>query len=147
MDAWIILGVAGALALITSVRLAEIAQTFRKQWTIGCRFGKKHAVGLTCTALILIGVCLPSSFIAMRMRAEAAATSLLAGASDGPWNNPKSTFILSGEHSTFQWVFRFQNPKTGLESKRVFVDAISARPYVMADDILDPIPFVGVLPD
>jgi hypothetical protein len=77
-----------------------------------------------------------------------AADRFIATATDGPWVRCKVRLVLDlpdvwGDR--VQWIFRFRNPQTGNESKRIYVTFSGERAFSYRK-VLDPVPLVGVRP-
>ena len=80
-------------------------------------------------------------------KARAAADLAMQDSTDGPWEYSHGSFILGFDGTLGgrpEWVFRYRNPKTGAESRRIYV---SIPEYEVGTSIgLDPLPFRGKLP-
>lgn len=80
-----------------------------------------------------------------------AAERYVANSVDGPWvlvnGRPVVDFNMDGGPSvlTVHWVYRFQNPQNGQQSKRIYVTASGDRAFSYRD-VLDPIPLLGFRP-
>jgi hypothetical protein len=83
-----------------------------------------------------------------------AADQYMSTATDGPWQRAKVGFVLDvalADVGWFDlpvvphWVFRFQNPRTGNESKRVYVTVAGDLTFSYGS-MLDPLPWLGWRP-
>ena len=98
-------------------------------------------------ALLLIG---PKGYRSYRAACRAA-DQYVTGASDGPWIRSKTRFVVDfdviGIKSKFapHWVFRYRNPRSGNESRRIYVSVTDDRAFSY-EGVLDPVPALGFRP-
>jgi hypothetical protein len=81
----------------------------------------------------------------------AVADRYMATATDGPWVLDKARLVIdwnlddSPGMLTPHWIFRFQNPRNGTESKRVYA-TFSGDEAFSYRYLLDPLPVLGFRP-
>jgi len=96
-------------------------------------------------ALLLVGITSARAYSAARIAAE----KYVANASDGPWLPARVRLIVGDSHESscgpaLQWVFRFRNPHSGNQSKRIYVSFSGS--HAFTHRYLDPVPFLGSYP-
>lgn len=124
--------------------------TTMKVWS-ACRTGIRLALTFVTVALLYASSAWGLSSYRV---ACTAADQYLSSATDGPWLRSEVGFSL--DVTTFDagwfglpmlphWVFRFQNPKTGEESRRIYVTMTGESAY-MFPNLLDPLPWFDLRP-
>ncbi|MHA3774904.1 hypothetical protein ACXR0O_25575 [Verrucomicrobiota bacterium sgz303538] len=112
---------------------------------------RRKIIGVCTTAAMSALLIFGSAGLGSYYAACAAAQTYVAGASDGPWIRAKTGFVIDLNVSDSpgvlapRWVFRFQNPRSGGESKRIYVP-LSADRALSYTTVLDPEPLIGVRP-
>lgn len=95
-------------------------------------------------------VLLASKCVVPYYTACLAADQYVFGAADGPWvrsnTRPVLDYDLAGSRFRVapHWVFRYQNPITGMKSVRIHVTFRGDCAY--SHEGLDPFPMLGILP-
>jgi hypothetical protein len=80
-----------------------------------------------------------------------AADRYVTGAMDGPWLRWKARFVVDLGPSDSKgwlaphWVFRYRNPQSGNESRRIYVTVRGNRAFSY-ERVLDPVPLLGFRP-
>jgi hypothetical protein len=105
------------------------------------------SIAILVGTLLLIG---PRSYRSYQAACRAA-DYYVTGSADGPWIRSKARFVidfdLTGSKSRFtpHWVFRYRNPNSGNESRRIYV-SVSGDPAFSYERVLDPVPLLGFRP-
>ena len=108
---------------------------------------------LTALVALSIVVLLLAGFAGFRAYHASclAADSYVAGAPDGPWVRAKSRLVIDLDPDASpiaaapHWIFRFRNPRSGNESKRIYVTFFGDRAFSYSL-VLDPVPLLGARP-
>ncbi len=128
------------------------------------RWSKRRKIGIALLIVFAVVGALPAyriaSFFAVYpvqyfrvgrpsyTKARSVADSFMATSTDGPWDYVKGRFILDFDDTETgrpSWVFRYHNPESGQNSKRIYVRIPEYRVYLTAIG-LDSLPLHGSLP-
>jgi len=108
---------------------------------------------LVALLVLYVAPLLLTGFVGYRFyRAScASAEQYVAYAPDGPWHRSKARLVIDFEATASplriapHWIFRFQNPDNGNESKRIYVTLSGDRAFSYTR-MLDPVPLIGTRP-
>jgi hypothetical protein len=105
-------------------------------------------IALIVGALLFVAVASGRSYRAACVAAE----RYVEVSDDGPWVRSKVRLVVDLDWSgspvepALLWIFRFRNPRSGNESRRIYTTFSGDRAFAYKVGVLDPVPLLGSRP-